>query len=62
MRKIPVDEREDVRPICPHCEKQLDRLSAQTLSSSFLSKRLVYMCPHCQKVLGISHRKGLLAQ
>ena len=61
MKGIPVDERGDVRPICPYCEKELDRVGAQALSSSFLSKRLVYFCPHCRKVLGVSHRKGLLA-
>jgi len=62
MTKLPVEERDDFRPICPHCERELDRLIARPLTSSFLTKRLVYCCPNCRKVLGISHRKGLLAQ
>jgi len=61
MFDLPVDERNDFEPVCPHCEKKLDRLIARTLASSMFSKRLVYSCPHCHKVLGVSHRKGMLA-
>jgi len=58
--RIPVEERDDFKPICPHCERELDSLYARNLSASFASRRLVYCCPHCRKVLGVSHRKGLL--
>ena len=61
MRKIPVEETDDFTPVCPHCGEDLHRLLARMLSSSFLSRRLVYCCPKCRKVLGITHRKGLLA-
>ena len=60
MYELHVEERNDFRPICPHCEQELDRLVAPKLTSSILSKRLVYCCPHCHKVLGVSHRKGFL--
>ena len=62
MRKLPVEERDDFRPLCPYCEGELHSLLARPLTSSFLSRRLVYCCPHCKKVLGVTHRKGLLAQ
>jgi len=58
---ISVEEREDFLPVCPYCNAQLDRLAAKKLTASFLSRRLIYACPYCLKVLGISHRKGLLA-
>jgi len=59
--KLPVEERDDFMPVCPHCGAELHTLLARPLSASVLSKRLVYCCPKCRKVLGISHRKGLLA-
>ena len=61
MIGLPVDERDDFAPVCPHCEKELHTLAARPLSASLLSRRLVYCCPYCRKVLGVSHRKGLLA-
>lgn len=60
MIDLPVEERDDFTPICPHCGKELDRVFARKLSASLFSKRLMYCCPHCRKVLGVSHRKGML--
>jgi hypothetical protein len=62
VAKLRVEERRDLRPVCPHCEQELDIVLARALSSSLFSKRLIYCCPHCRKVLGVTHRKGLLAQ
>jgi hypothetical protein len=59
--KIAVEERDDFRPICPHCEREIDRLLARKLQASVLSRRLLYCCPQCRKAIGVSHRKGLLA-
>ena len=61
MKRLYVDERDDFLPVCPHCEKEMDELLALRLATSVLSKGLLYCCPHCRKVLGVSHRKGLLA-
>jgi hypothetical protein len=61
MGPLPLEETSDLRPICPHCERELDRVVARMLSASLLSRRLIYACPHCRKVLGVTHRKGLLA-
>ncbi|NLX07809.1 MAG: hypothetical protein GXY33_21935 [Phycisphaerae bacterium] len=61
MGGLLVEERDDFDPVCPHCGAELERLIARVLSSSMFSKRLVYCCPACRKVLGVSHRKGLLA-
>lgn len=61
MSKLRVHERDDLRPICPHCEREIDSLLSNKLDSSFLSARSVYCCPQCKKILGMSHRKGLLA-
>jgi hypothetical protein len=54
---IVVEIKEDVRPICPHCCAELERLWVRTLGAIF-GKRFLYFCPHCRKVLGVSHRKG----
>jgi hypothetical protein len=54
---LPVEEKNDVSPICPHCAKELIRVWFRRLES-LLGKRYVYFCPDCRKVLGVSHRKG----
>ncbi len=54
---ISILEREDIEPICPHCETGLRTIWLQAVRSTF-GKRYVYFCPNCHKVIGISHRKG----
>jgi ribosomal protein L37AE/L43A len=55
---LPVDERDDFQPLCPHCGEEMHKLLARTLSSILISRRLLYCCPHCKKAIGVSHRKG----
>ncbi|UCG33980.1 MAG: hypothetical protein JSU68_04950 [Phycisphaerales bacterium] len=55
--RITVEQRDDVQPVCPHCQNEL-RVVWQRGLSGMLGRRYVYFCPHCRKVLGISHRKG----
>lgn len=50
-------EKDDVFPLCPHCNEPLRTLWYRIMGSLF-GKRYVYFCPKCRKVLGISHRKG----
>ena len=50
-------EKNDVIPICPHCDAPITALAFRELRA-FLGRRYIYFCPKCQKVLGISHRKG----
>ena len=54
---LPTQERNDVNPICPHCNSQLTLVWFRGLESTF-GKRYIYFCPNCRKVLGVSHRKG----
>lgn len=54
---LQVQEKEDIYPICPHCNKDLKMLWCRPLES-LLGKRYIYFCAECKKVLGISHRKG----
>ena len=54
---LPVLDKEDVYPMCPHGERQLTSIWRRALESVF-GKRYVYFCPDCKKVLGISQRKG----
>jgi hypothetical protein len=56
---IELTERNEVEPLCPHCSEPLQAVWFQQLKS-FLGKRYVYFCPTCHKVLGVSHRKGVL--
>ena len=50
-------EKQDINPICPHCNKELDTIWYKELEG-MLGKRYIYFCPQCNKVLGVSHRKG----
>ena len=54
---IDVQERNDIDPICPHCEEALRAVYARA-GRGLLGKRFVYFCAACRKVLGVSHRKG----
>jgi hypothetical protein len=54
---ITVRERDDVVPLCPHCNQPLDEVSCRQMESTF-GRRYVYFCSRCLKVLGVSHRKG----
>ncbi len=54
---IQVEERTDLRPICPHCGQPLERVLS-TRVAVLLGKAYLWACPHCQKVLGVTHRKG----
>ena len=52
-----IEERNDLTPICPHCEHAVRKVHYRSLRT-FLGRRYVYFCAECRKVLGISHRKG----
>ncbi|MFC2085529.1 hypothetical protein ACFLS9_10755 [Bacteroidota bacterium] len=52
-----VVETESVKPICPHCEKELKDILAARMDS-ILGVRFVFFCNFCKKVLGVTHRKG----
>ncbi len=54
---LPVEEKTDVYPLCPHCTKELTGIWYRALQSVF-GRRYIYFCPDCRKVLGVSHRKG----
>lgn len=54
---IETEERNDVRPICPHCKAELQKVYFREMSV-FLGKRFIYFCPNCRAALGVSHRKG----
>jgi len=54
---MPLERKEDVQPVCPHCEAELPKVWMRELES-VLGRRYIYFCPNCRKVLGISHRKG----
>ena len=52
-----IEHKQDIEPICPHCNQSLTKLWFRELLGT-LGRRYVYFCPHCRKVLGVSHRKG----
>ena len=54
---IHLKEKNDVVPVCPHCEARLTTVWFRELRGT-LGRRYLYFCPVCEKVLGLSHRKG----
>ncbi|NVK22223.1 MAG: hypothetical protein HWD86_06870 [Kangiellaceae bacterium] len=54
---LQAQERNDIQPICPHCEQPIGTLAYQEVKTT-LGKRYLYFCSACRKTLGISHRKG----
>jgi phage FluMu protein Com len=46
-------KREDLAPICPHCEKELNVVYTRAKGVPLIQgTNVVYFCPHCNKVLG----------
>ena len=54
---IATQRKDNITPLCPHCEKPQQTMHYQELGGRF-GKRYVYFCASCRKVLGVSHRKG----
>ncbi|MHC4521096.1 MAG: hypothetical protein ACYTAS_21085 [Planctomycetota bacterium] len=52
-----ITDKDDVAPVCPHCDRWLDEIFArQTSLGETGGKNAVYFCPHCLKVLGVGDR------
>jgi len=44
---------EDKKPICPHCEKQIDEMRYFEQTGVVRMKVIrLFVCPHCLKILG----------
>ena len=54
---IEIIETETEVPKCPHCEKEIKRLLAKKVKSTF-GVRFIYFCHNCKKTLGLTQRKG----
>ena len=54
-----VIRREDLDPICPHCNEKLPEVYYKAKGPGwFLFPRsAVYFCPHCRKVLGLAQSR-----
>jgi hypothetical protein len=55
MNKIDfkVTVRENIAPVCPFCEKELEEVYINTKGLDWwVAKNVVYFCPHWSKVLG----------
>jgi hypothetical protein len=47
MTKI---EKENIKPVCPHCEKEVKKLIE--VSRNWFAVNRVFCCPHCHKIVG----------
>ena len=46
-------KREDLKPVCPHCEQEITEVYTRTKGVPFIQgTNIVYFCPHCLKILG----------
>ena len=51
-------KRDDVSPMCPHCERELSEIYAKSQGAGFvIGKDTMYFCPHCSKVLGFAQSR-----
>ncbi|MEX1279923.1 MAG: hypothetical protein AB1Z55_04320 [Acidimicrobiia bacterium] len=45
--------RDDLAPICPHCEAEVPEIYARRPKGPFgVGRGFVFFCPHCRKVMG----------
>ena len=48
-----VVRRDDLVPVCPHCESELPEIHMQKPKGSFgVGRGFVFFCPTCRKVMG----------
>ncbi len=54
-----VVKREDLVPICPHCEEPIAEVYVKSRGAGWFlfPSSSVYFCPHCMKVLGIGQSR-----
>ena len=51
-------KREDLTPLCPHCEKELTEVYMRSKGFPLVQgTNVVYFCPHCRKVLGFGQSR-----
>lgn len=50
--EVKINSRGAPRPVCPHCEKELEAVTRHRGSLNLLRHLDVFSCPHCRKVLG----------
>ena len=52
-KSLTIVKREDLLPLCPHCEKELTEVYTKAKGIPFVQgTNVLYFCPHCHKVLG----------
>jgi hypothetical protein len=48
-----VVRRDDLVPVCPHCDAEVPEIYARRPGGRFgVGRGFVFFCPHCRKVLG----------
>lgn len=51
--QLPGVRRDDVTPVCPHCETELPEVHVRKVHGPFgIGRGFVMFCPSCRKVLG----------
>ena len=45
-------EKEDIHPICPHCEEEVEKLIEVDRGWFYINR--VFCCPHCRKIVGMA--------
>ena len=57
-KPLNVIKRNDLVPMCCHCEKKLTEVYSKSKGSGFVEGRdVMYFCPHCMKVLGFGQSR-----
>lgn len=47
-------KRDDLTPVCPHCEAELPHIAMRKPRGPFgIGRGFVFFCPECRKVLGL---------
>ncbi len=60
MSELPmtVSERNELRPVCPFCEKELSEIYIRTKGFAlWVGKDIICFCPYCHKVLGFAQSR-----
>lgn len=57
-RPLHIIERQDLLPLCPHCDRELTEVYRKARGAGLIVGRdNLYFCPHCRKVLGFGQSR-----
>ncbi|MEZ5357558.1 MAG: hypothetical protein R3F48_01925 [Candidatus Zixiibacteriota bacterium] len=55
---LTLTRRDDIAPVCPFCNTQINELYYRAKGLGWLvGRNVIYFCPHCKKIVGVAQSR-----